>query len=232
MPRTEKIARVAELKQRIEGSSALLLAEYRGLTVSEITELRRSLSEADAKFAVIKNTLMSRAAADAGIEELAPYFSGPSAVTFVSGDPVAAAKKLKAATKLFPALVLKGGYMDGQVLDADAANGLADLESRDVMLSKIAGLLKGEMSRAAALFVGAQSKFLSLLEAYRAKLPAEEASPEPEAATEADASEASAEESTADAPEEPTADTSEEPSAEETADTTEEESTDGEAHDR
>ena len=80
MPRTEKIARVAELKQRIEGSSALLLAEYRGLTVTEITELRRSLHEADAKFAVIKNTLMTRAAAEAGIEDLAPYFTGPSAV--------------------------------------------------------------------------------------------------------------------------------------------------------
>src|SRR5207247_231986 len=158
--------------------------------------------EADAKFAVIKNTLMTRAAAEAGIEDLAPYFIGPSAVTFVSGDPVAAAKKLKAATKLFPTLVLKGGYLDGQVLDADAANTLADLESRDVMLSKIAGLLKGEMSRAAAVFVGAQSKFLSLLEAYKAKLPTEEAPTE----------EAPAEES------------SNEP-------TIEEESTDGEAHD-
>ena len=230
MPRTEKIARVAELKQRIEGSSALLLAEYRGLTVTEITELRRSLHEADAKFAVIKNTLMTRAAAEAGIEDLAPYFTGPSAVTFVSGDPVAAAKKLQAATKLFPALVLKGGYLDGQILDADAANSLADLESRDVMLSKIAGLLKGEMSRAAAVFVGAQSKFLSLLEAYKAKLPAEEVPTEPavasaaamEAATEEAITENAAEEASEVG--EPAPETTEEPS-------TQEESTDGEAHD-
>src|SRR5205814_10201170 len=112
------------------------------------------------------------AASEAGMADLASFFNGPSAVAFVSGDPVAAAKKLKDATKQFPALVLKGGYLDGQVLDADAANSLADLESREVMLSKIAGLLKGEMSRAAAVLVAAQSSFLSLLEAYKEKVPA------------------------------------------------------------
>ncbi|HEX6843661.1 MAG TPA: 50S ribosomal protein L10 [Actinomycetota bacterium] len=184
MPNAEKVEKVAALKERIEGSTALLLAEYRGLTVSEISELRRSLREADTSFAVVKNTLMQRAAADAGIGELEQFLAGPSAVAFVSGDPVAAAKKIKAAAKLFPALVLKGGYMDGAVLDADGANSLADLESREVMLSKIAGMLKSEMSRAAAVFVGAQSKFLSLLEAYKEKLPAPEAEPEAAAAPE------------------------------------------------
>ena len=174
MPKQEKVERVAELKARIEGSGALLLTEYRGLTVSEITELRRSLAEGGASFAVVKNTLMQRAAAEAGIAELASLLSGPSAVTFVQGDPVAAAKSVVKAQKLYPSLVFKGAYLDGRVLSAQEATSLADLESREVMLSKIAGLMKGEMSRAAALFQGAQSKFLSLLEAYKAKLPGEE----------------------------------------------------------
>jgi large subunit ribosomal protein L10 len=172
MPRTEKLERVAELKQRIEGANALLLTEYRGLTVSEIAALRRSLRDADASFAVVKNTLMLRAAAEAGLE-LADLLRGPSAVAFVGGDAVTAAKQIKAATKQFPALVLKGGFMDGQVLSADEANRLADLESRDVMLSKIAGLFKGEMSRAASMFASVPSRFLSLLEAYRETVPGE-----------------------------------------------------------
>jgi large subunit ribosomal protein L10 len=181
MPNNEKVERVAALKERIEGSSALLLTEYRGLTVSEISELRRSLRETGTSFAVIKNTLMSRAAADAGLAELGEMLTGPSAVAFVDGDPVAAAKAIKAATKQYPALVLKGGYMDGAVLDDAGANRLADLESREVMLSKIAGMLKSEMSHAAALFVGAQSKFLATLEAFKAKLPPEEPVAETEA---------------------------------------------------
>ena len=232
MPSTQKIDRVAELKGRIEVSDALLLTEYRGLTVSEITELRRSLREGGASFAVIKNTLMRRAASDAGLEELAELLSGPSAVAFVSGDPVAAAKSIKAASKLYPALVLKGGYMDGQVLDAAQATGLADLESREEMLSKVAGLLKSEMSRAARLFVSAQSQFLSLLEAYKEKPPAadaeeSEASPaESEAPTEEPA-EADAPDDTTDEPAEAddvSNDTTDEPAeAEASDDTTEEE---------
>ena len=171
MPKAEKIERVAELKAGIEGSDALLLTEYRGLTVSDITELRRSLAEGGATFAVVKNTLMQRAAVDASIEDLESLLEGPTAVAFVAGDPVAAAKKVVDAAKKFPALILKGGYMEGKVLSADEAKGLADLDSKEVMLSKIAGLLKGEMSRAASMFVSAQSKFLSLLEAYKEKVP-------------------------------------------------------------
>jgi large subunit ribosomal protein L10 len=192
MPRTEKLERVAELKQRIEGSNALLLAEYRGLTVSEITALRRSLREADASLAVVKNTLMQRAAAEAGLE-LSELLTGPSAVAFVGGDAVTAAKQIKAATTL----VLKGGFMDGQVLSAEDANRLADLESREVMLSKIAGLFKGEMNRAASTFQAAQSRFLSLLEAYREKVPGD--APAAEAPTpKARADESPADESPAD----------------------------------
>jgi large subunit ribosomal protein L10 len=176
MPNATKIERVSELKEQIEGANALLLTEYRGLTVSEITELRRSLRDVDASLAVIKNTLMQRAANDAGIQELDELLAGPSAVAFVNGDDVVAvAKKLKDASKKFPALVIKGGYMDGAALDAEGAQALAELESRDAMLSKIAGLVKAEMSRAAAAFVAAQSQFLSLLEAYKEKAPADAA---------------------------------------------------------
>jgi large subunit ribosomal protein L10 len=171
MPRAEKVERVSELKERIEGSEALLLTEYRGLTVSDIAELRRSLAEGGTRFSVVKNTLMRRAAADASIE-LESLLQGPTAVAFVANDPVSAAKKVVDAAKRFPALILKGGFMEGRVLTADEAKGLADLDSREVMLSKIAGLVKGEMTRAAAALVSAQSKFLSLLEAYKDKLPA------------------------------------------------------------
>ncbi|HEY7667853.1 MAG TPA: 50S ribosomal protein L10 [Actinomycetota bacterium] len=182
MPKTEKIERVSELKERIEGSQALLLTEYRGLTVSDITELRRSLAENGASFAVVKNTLMRRAVTDAGVGELESFLQGPSAVAFVAGDPVAAAKKVVDAAKRYPALVLKGGYLDGKVLSAGEAKALAELESREVMLSKIAGMLKSEMTRAAAMFAAAPARFLSLLEAYKEKLPA---GPEAEADAEA-----------------------------------------------
>jgi large subunit ribosomal protein L10 len=189
MPSTKKIERVAELKGQIEGSTALLLTEYRGLTVAEITELRRSLREGGARFAVIKNTLMRRALEQTDAAELGSLFDGPSAVAFVQEDPVAAAKSVTAAAKRFPALVLKGGFVEGRLLNADEAKSLADLESREVMLSKLAGLMKGEMSRAAAVFQATQARFLSLLEAFKAKLPEEpeaEAAPDPEAAPEAE----------------------------------------------
>jgi len=203
MPKQEKIERVAELKERIEGSDALLLAEYRGLTVSEITELRRSLAEGGTKFQVVKNTLMRRAVNDAGVAELEVLLEGPSAVAFVQGDPVAAAKSVVDAAKKYPTLELKGGFMDGKMLSSDDAKALSKLESREEMLSKFVGLVKSEMSKAAALFVGAQSKFVSLLEAYKDKLPGEEvaeAPAEPEAA-EPDASEPEAAEPEAAEPE-------------------------------
>lgn len=173
MPTEEKVRRVAELAERIGSSAALFLTEYRGLTVSEISELRRSLREADASFSVVKNTIMERAASAAGREELTSFLSGPSAVAFVDGDAVTAAKALTGIAKRFPALVLKGGWMDGRPLTAEEARRLADLESREAMLSKIAGLAQMEMIRAATMFQSAQSRFLSLLDAYREQLPPE-----------------------------------------------------------
>lgn len=190
MPNAEKIEKVEVLKERMRGSGALLLAEFRGLTVHDATELRRSLS-GQAKLSVAKNTLLQRAAGEAGVEGLEDLLKGPTAVAFVEGDVVAVAKKIVEAAKKFPALVLKGAYMDGRVLSSDEARALADLESREVMLSKIAGMLKSEMSRAASMFQALQSQFVGLMEALKDKLPgaepeeasAEEAPPEAEAAS-------------------------------------------------
>jgi large subunit ribosomal protein L10 len=208
MPSTQKIERVAELKEQIEGSNALLLTEYRGLSVSEITELRRSLREGGARFAVIKNTLMRRALEGTDAAGLESLFEGPSAVAFVREDPVAAAKSVTAASKKFPTLVLKGAFVEGRVLSADQAKALADLDSREVMLSKLAGLMKTELTRAAGTFQAAQARFLSLLEAFKAKLPAEEEAPAAEQPAEtAVETEAPAAEAGAATPEEPEATT-------------------------
>ena len=172
MPNAEKIAKVAALKERIQGSEALLLAEYRGLSVHDATELRRALSN-QARFAIVKNTLMVRAAADAGVAELEALLEGPTAVAFVQGDVVATAKRVVDAAKRFPALVLKGAYLDGKVLSAAEAQSLATLESREVMLSKVAGMLKAEMTRAASMFQAIQGRFLGVLDAYKEQLPGE-----------------------------------------------------------
>jgi large subunit ribosomal protein L10 len=180
MPNAEKIAKVEALKGRIESSEALLLTEYRGLTVHDATELRRSLSD-QARFSVVKNTLLQRAAGEAGIEELKELLEGPTAVAFVSGDVVSVAKKVVDASKKYPALVLKGAYMEGKVLGPSEAQALATLDSRDVMLSKIAGMLKSEMTRAASMLQALQGRFLGVLDAYREKLPPDEP-PAPEAA--------------------------------------------------
>lgn len=211
MPSTQKIERVAELKEQIEGSAALLLTEYRGLTVSEITELRASLRDGGARFAVIKNTLMRRALEQTDAAGLGMLVDGPSAVAFVREDPVAAAKSVTSAARKFPALVLKGGFVEGRVLSADETKALADLDSREVMLSKLAGLMKSEMSRAAAAFQAAQARFLSLLEAFKAKLPAESAEADVEGpATEEPAAETDhASEAATDAADAPEADAAE-----------------------
>ena len=159
MPNAAKVERVAELKARIEGADALLLTEYRGLTVSEITELRRSLARGRREpLGDQEHPDVARCQPTPASTELDELLAGPSAVAFIQGDVVAVAKKLKDASKLYPALVIKGGYMDGWCSTPPARARLAELESREVMLSKIAGLLKGEMSRAAAAFILARSR--------------------------------------------------------------------------
>jgi large subunit ribosomal protein L10 len=202
MPNAEKIEKVAALKERIEGADALLLAEYRGLSVHDATELRRSLSE-QARFAIVKNTLFQRAAADAGVAELEALLDGPTAVAFVQGDVVATAKKVVDAAKRFPALVLKGGYLDGKVLSAAEAQALATLESREVMLSKVAGLMKAEMARAASMFQAIQGRFLGVLESYKAKLPGQGAEPTADASAEPSAEESPSPETASEAGNEP-----------------------------
>jgi large subunit ribosomal protein L10 len=218
MPNAEKVEKVATLRERIAGSNALLLAEYRGLSVHDATELRRSLSE-QARFSIVKNTLFQRAAADAGVAELEQLLDGPTAVAFVDGDVVATAKKVVDAAKRFPALVLKGGYLDGKILSAAEAQALATLESREVLLSRAAGMMKAEMTRAASAFQAVQSRFLGVLEAFRDKLPGEPgeaADAAPAAEAEPDAADAAAEAEQA----EETDETQDEP---ETADETQDE---------
>jgi large subunit ribosomal protein L10 len=187
MPNAQKTAKVAELKARIEGSSALLLTEYRGLSVHDATELRRSLADT-ARFAIVKNTLMQRATADAGIDgSMVALLQGPTAVAFVDGDVVTAAKRVVDAGRRYPALVLKGAFLEGRVLNAAEASALATLESREVMLSRVAGMLKADLSRAAAVFQAVQARFLRTLEAYKEKVPAgqTEATATPDTETEA-----------------------------------------------
>ncbi|MFI7540176.1 50S ribosomal protein L10 [Actinoplanes sp. NPDC049599] len=149
--RADKASAVAELTDHFRSSAATLLTEYRGLTVSEITELRRSLGN-DTKYSVSKNTLAKRAANDAGIEGLDALFTGPTALAFVSGDPVEAAKGLRAFAKAHPVLVIKGGVFEGKAISAAEVSKIADLESREVLLAKLAGAMKGNLTKAAATF--------------------------------------------------------------------------------
>ncbi|MEU8005341.1 50S ribosomal protein L10 [Catellatospora sp. NPDC049111] len=148
--RADKAGSVAELTERFRESNATVLTEYRGLTVKQLTELRRSLGGAE--YTVAKNTLAKRAATDAGLTGLDALFTGPTALAFVSGDVVEAAKGLKEFAKANPLLVIKGGVFEGKAISAADVAKLADLESREVLLAKLAGAMKASMGNAAALF--------------------------------------------------------------------------------
>ncbi|MEU7824025.1 50S ribosomal protein L10 [Catellatospora sp. NPDC049133] len=148
--RADKAGSVAELTERFRESNATVLTEYRGLTVKQLTELRRSLGGAE--YTVAKNTLAKRAATDAGLTGLDALFTGPTALAFVSGDVVEAAKGLKEFAKANPLLVIKGGVFEGKAITAADVAKLADLESREVLLAKLAGAMKASMGNAAALF--------------------------------------------------------------------------------
>jgi large subunit ribosomal protein L10 len=148
--RTDKAAAVAELTERFQNSTATVLTEYRGLTVKQLTELRRSMG--GAQYTVTKNTLAKRAAANAGLDGLDTLFTGPTALAFVSGDVVEAAKGLRDFAKAHPQLVIKGGIFEGKPLSAAEVTKLADLESREVLLAKLAGGMKANLSKPAALF--------------------------------------------------------------------------------
>jgi large subunit ribosomal protein L10 len=163
-----KEASVAELTEKFQSSAAVLLTEYRGLTVAQLKELRTSIS-ADATYAVVKNTLTKIAANNAGISSFDDELVGPSAIAFVHGDPVTDAKGLRAFAKANPLLVIKGGYFDGNPLTAAEVGKLADLESRDVLLAKLAGAFKASLFGAAYLFNAPLSKAVRTVDALREK---------------------------------------------------------------
>jgi len=164
----QKDASVAELTKNFESSTAVLLTEYRGLTVAQLKQLRNDIRQ-DADYAVVKNTLTKIAAANAGVTGLDDELKGPSAIAFVHGDPVAVAKGLRAFAKANPQLVVKGGYFDGAALTADEVNKLADLESREVLLAKLAGAMKATMTKAAYVFQALPSKAVRTVDALREK---------------------------------------------------------------
>ncbi|UZN02271.1 50S ribosomal protein L10 [Cellulomonas sp. S1-8] len=168
MARPDKAAAVAELTERFRGSNAAVLTEYRGLTVAQLKALRKALS-GNAHYAVVKNTLTAIAAKDAGLEGLDDALAGPSAIAFVTGDPVEAAKGLRDFAKANPALVIKAGVLDGRPVTAADITKLADLESREVLLAKAAGAMKAKLYQAAYLFTAPASQAVRTVEALRAK---------------------------------------------------------------
>lgn len=173
MARPDKAAAVAELTERFRQSNAVVLTEYRGLSVAQLKALRRALGT-NATYAVVKNTLSAIAARDAGVEGLDAQLTGPSAIAFVTGDPVEVAKGLRDFAKANPQLVVKGGVLDGRPLSAADLTTLADLESREVLLAKVAGLLKASQYRAAYMFTASTAQAVRVIDALREKRAAED----------------------------------------------------------
>jgi large subunit ribosomal protein L10 len=163
-----KEASVAELTDQFRNSNAALLTEYRGLTVKQLKELRKSISE-HATYAVVKNTLTKIAANQAGISSFDDELAGPSAIAFVHGDTVAVAKSLRDFAKANPLLVVKGGYFDGAPLSAEEVTKLADLETREVMLARLAGAFKASLFGAAYLFNAPLAQAVRTVDALREK---------------------------------------------------------------
>ena len=168
MAKTDKVATVAEITDRFRSASAAVITEYRGLTMAQLTELRRSLGK-DTAYRVAKNTLVKRAAADAGVEGLDDLFVGPTAVAFISGEPVDAAKALRDFAKTHPLLVIKGGLLDGRPIEPGEVNKLADLESREVLLGKLAGAMLGTLTKAAYVLNALPSQVARLAAALQDK---------------------------------------------------------------
>ena len=168
MPTQAKAAVIEEITERFQKSSAAVLTEYRGLTVAQLTELRRSLGEGSS-YAVVKNTLTKRAAEEVGFTELAPLLNGPTAIAFIEGDPVNAAKAIRDFARAHPLLVVKGGVVDGRQVDAREVTRLADVEPREVLLAKLAGAMKGNLTKAAGLFQAPLSQVARLAAALQEK---------------------------------------------------------------
>jgi large subunit ribosomal protein L10 len=169
MARADKVTAVAELAERFENSSGAVLTEYRGLSVSQLGELREALGE-HATYSIVKNTLTKIAADQAGLAtQLADLLSGPSAIAFVQGDVVEAAKGLRDFSRANPLLVIKGGVLDGKPLSSAEIIKLADLEPREVLLAKLAGAMKASLAGAAATFNALPAQMARLLGALEQK---------------------------------------------------------------
>jgi len=226
--REDKVAEVAEVRERLTASVATLLTHYRGLSVKEMAQLRTELRGANAEMRVVKNTLAKRAVAEAGIEGLDPLLEGPTSLVFCAEDPVGPAKALKKFAKDHPNLVIRGGYLDGAVMDAEETSRLADLLSREEILAKMAGLMQGALSGFARLLqaplVHQARLFQALIDDRVAKgeaAPAPAAAATPEAAPADEPADEPAGETVAEATDEvdttaadTAADTTEEPAAE------------------
>ena len=174
MARPDKAAKVAELGHKFTDSAAVVLTEYRGLTVKDLQDLRRSLGDG-ATYAVAKNTLALLAAREVGIEGIESTLVGPTAFAFITGDIAKVTKGLRDFAKAHPFLVIKGGVLEGRFLDAKAVLKLADLESREVLLSKMAGAMKGSLAKAAGTLAAPLSKSARLFGALQS---AAEANPD------------------------------------------------------
>src|SRR6478735_3574155 len=189
MAKAEKVATVAEITEQFRTANAAVITEYRGLTMAQLTELRRSLGN-DTAYTVAKNTLVKRAAADAGVEGLDDLFVGPTAVAFVGGEPVDAAKALRDFAKAHPLLVIKGGLLDGRKIEPGEVSKLAHLESRDVLLAKMAGAMLATLTKAAYVFNALPSQVARLAAALQDKRIADgevlEAAPSAETAADAE----------------------------------------------
>ena len=195
MPTQAKAAVIDEITERFQNSSAAVLTEYRGLTVAQLTQLRRSLG-AGSSYAVVKNTLTKRAADSVGHTDLGPLLNGPTAIAFIEGDVVEAAKAIRDFARANPLLVVKGGVVDGRTVDASEVTRLADVEPREVLLAKLAGAMKGNLTKAAGLFQAPLSQVARLAAALQEKKPAmptdEVAAASEDAGTEAPADTAAA----------------------------------------
>ena len=164
MARPDKAAAVAELSERFSQSAGIVLTDYRGLTVKALKDLRRSLGD-DATYAVSKNTLTTIAAREAGVDGIEDYLVGPTAIAFIDGDPVVVAKGLRDFARTNPLLVIKGGVLDGKFMGPDEVRQLADLESREVLLAKVAGGMQGILQQAISLVAAPLSQAARLLAA-------------------------------------------------------------------
>lgn len=176
-PRQAKVDQVQQVRDKMSDAAAVVLTEYRGMTVPELAELRSGLREAGAEYRVYKNTLARIAVREAGPEGLEDLFEGPTAFTFANGDPVDAAKKLAEFAKRVPSLVLKGGVLEGKLLSSEQVNALASLDSREVMLSKAAGMFLAKIQQAANLFAAGFNQLGAVLVQLRDKLPDEGSAP-------------------------------------------------------